>query len=539
MLPGMPRAPSLLAALVIPLVLLLGLPGCGDETPSRTPTAPGARDVAKAPAPVVIEAPALDQAWWKRTPKARLFLSGGQRGRLRPSARTVPATGGLERTAAVLYRLREAGRQAGTAVGALSLGWSLAGTAEAQEEARADYVRAVHAALGYQGALLGGTDLIQAAMAQPRGAGPETPTPPLNVKLANTSPAAGSTELYSDFTLGTLGLRTFGIIDPAEAQPLADAGLVDAVSSPAQNMAGLQPKPEVVWVVGTRLMGAGTLAEIRASLARLGPGIVVDVAGSGLGAARVDAHRLTPTAEPLVVELAEEGTSVGVLDFDPAPGGDGWLVSYRQIPLVPQWEKYGGPALASVRQLAGLYRALVRERGYLHDAPRVARPGPRYVGSSACAACHAAIYTDWKRSPHAVALETLQEVDHHWDPACAGCHVVGWSRDREGGWARARSGFRSPDKTPFLGGVGCESCHGPGSAHAADPSDRSLFAPGGPNQRQMGKAGCMTCHDASNSHGFEAAYASTHAPAVDHHRVPADRKSVLPPGWKPPARGGK
>ena len=83
-----------------------------------------------------------------------------------------------------------------------------------------------------------------------------------------------------------------------------------------------------------------------------------------------------------------------------------------------------------------------------------------------------------------------------------------------------------------MGGVGCENCHGPGSAHAADPYDRSLFAPGGPNRRSMDKQGCMTCHDAENHHGFAEAFETRHLPAVDHRRVPSDRRTVLPEGWK-------
>ena len=535
------RRASSFRTTVTTLLLVLLLAACGEDEPSRAggdgggaSSGPGANDGpdggGPAPKPMT-EEPPLDVEWWGRKPTARLFLSGGQQGAFRPTSHDHPPTGGLERTAAVLYRVRDIGKKQGTAVGAVGLGWSMRGNLEQQEEARADYLRALHAALGYDAALLGGTDLTVDAMCQPRGPGPETPTPPLNVKPSNTNPTAGATRVYADVQVGPVAVRALGIVDPVEAQVLADAGLVDAVSSPAQNMAGLRPKPDAVWVVGTRLIGKGTLGEIVGSLRRLGPGIVVDMSGKGFGEAKLDRAPLRADGDPLVVALPPHGTDVGVLDFD--KGDDGaWLVSYRQIPLVAAWEKYGGPALASAKHLSSLYRQLLRERRYVHTFQRMRRTDATYVGSSACAACHAAIYNDWRGSTHATALEGLTRVGHEWDPECLRCHVVGWERGKDGTWTSWKSGFRDAEKTPFMGGVGCENCHGPGSAHAADPYDRSLFAPGGPNRRSMDKQGCMTCHDAENHHGFAEAFETQHLPAVDHRRVPSDRRTVLPEGWK-------
>ena len=37
------------------------------------------------------------------------------------------------------------------------------------------------------------------------------------------------------------------------------------------------------------------------------------------------------------------------------------------------------------------------------------------------------------------------------------------------------SGHINDEKTPHLRHVGCESCHGPGSGHAADPKDKKLL----------------------------------------------------------------
>jgi hypothetical protein len=167
---------------------------------------------------------------------------------------------------------------------------------------------------------------------------------------------------------------------------------------------------------------------------------------------------------------------------------------------------------------------MVREGGYLARFPRHPDEGPAYVGSSACAACHAAIYNAWRRTPHAAALETLQQKDYGWDPECVRCHVVGWERSTDGrSWTAWESGFATPDKTPYLGGVGCESCHGPGAAHVDDPWKAE------PARTKPDKGWCVRCHDPENSHGFDEGYQRVFLPGVDHREVPQDRKTVVPP----------
>ena len=80
---------------------------------------------------------------------------------------------------------------------------------------------------------------------------------------------------------------------------------------------------------------------------------------------------------------------------------------------------------------------------------------------------------------------------------CIRCHVTGWQQP--GGVCRI-------DKTEFGGagvsghGVGrrdvqCESCHGPGSEHAADPPEHI--------QVDVTAPMCMRCHEAANSPHFD------------------------------------
>jgi hypothetical protein len=103
-----------------------------------------------------------------------------------------------------------------------------------------------------------------------------------------------------------------------------------------------------------------------------------------------------------------------------------------------------------------------------------------YLGSEACKACHAPAYRQWKTTPHARAFATLARARQTANLDCVPCHVTGF--ERPGGPARrAELGPRVD--------VGCESCHGPGSAHAAQPS-------AAPYPRQVPERVCAECHRA-------------------------------------------
>lgn len=102
-----------------------------------------------------------------------------------------------------------------------------------------------------------------------------------------------------------------------------------------------------------------------------------------------------------------------------------------------------------------------------------------YVGTSKCKMCHLKVHRSWKKTEMAQALETLKpgsavEVkkkygldpakDYSTDKGCLKCHTTGY--DHEGGYVipdpEDKKAVRRAKK---LAGVGCESCHGPGSAY--------------------------------------------------------------------------
>ena len=140
--------------------------------------------------------------------------------------------------------------------------------------------------------------------------------------------------------------------------------------------------------------------------------------------------------------------------------------------------------------------------------------GRSFVGSEVCADCHTIAAARWKETPHSHALGSLvdpmerSETPRHFDPECISCHVTGWESQRHLPYV---SGYVGLDESPLLHDVGCESCHGPGSAHVAAENgeeqvdEAELIR----RQKQMrlpltkAESRCILCHDLDNSPDFD------------------------------------
>lgn len=118
-----------------------------------------------------------------------------------------------------------------------------------------------------------------------------------------------------------------------------------------------------------------------------------------------------------------------------------------------------------------------------------------YVGTASCARCHGEAATALSLTAHAHALATLEDANASRDPRCLRCHVVGWGRD--GGFpGRAAPGAPEDAPTPeALANVGCEACHGPGSAHVAAPA-------AGYGDLPADGSACVACHTIETSPDF-------------------------------------
>ncbi len=119
--------------------------------------------------------------------------------------------------------------------------------------------------------------------------------------------------------------------------------------------------------------------------------------------------------------------------------------SYQRAPRRSTRRKCVNPCLAAVFALLAGFGAIAA--GAAQQLRGVPRPDPRFavLGSESCRACHRSLYEAWEQSPHALSTTKLT-FEQSFDPECTGCHV--------------------PDADAFEDGVGCEACHGPGSAYS-------------------------------------------------------------------------
>lgn len=113
-----------------------------------------------------------------------------------------------------------------------------------------------------------------------------------------------------------------------------------------------------------------------------------------------------------------------------------------------------------------------------------ADPNYRVAGSASCVSCHKPDHAVWHGSRHSHAGATLQAKGFHVDAQCLQCHTTGFAQP---------GGFVSPNRTPELMSVGCESCHGPSQAHVKQPKVRTPY-----NAMDQ----CIRCHDHENSPQF-------------------------------------
>ncbi len=110
-----------------------------------------------------------------------------------------------------------------------------------------------------------------------------------------------------------------------------------------------------------------------------------------------------------------------------------------------------------------------------------------YIGWRRCGKCHKAELGSWQRTRHAKAYETLVKKNRQYNLDCLFCHVTGIDHQHK---------LAALSLSADLREVGCESCHGPGRAHAANPQKNKLIS------RPLEKI-CLSCHTKAHDPNFK------------------------------------
>ncbi len=186
----------------------------------------------------------------------------------------------------------------------------------------------------------------------------------------------------------------------------------------------------------------------------------------------------------LVVQPGSRGMRLGRLDLE-LQNGNVKTWNHKVIPM-PE-------SIADAPELASWYEEYntkVKEN-YLKrvELRKTKKSGKSpYVGAEVCSTCHATQHAVWSDSQHAIAYEDLEDVNKAFDPACIGCHTVGF--DKPGG-------FFDINVTGHLLGVQCESCHGAGRVHVEAAGKKPP-----PNAEWSREKICGQCHIQKHSPGF-------------------------------------
>jgi len=207
------------------------------------------------------------------------------------------------------------------------------------------------------------------------------------------------------------------------------------------------------------------------------------------------------------------GKTLGFVQWRPeASGADTWrhgeIHMTEDVAVDPDQQAVLASFHEAIKSTAEYQTAT--KRLFAHDLPE-RDPESAYVGADACQSCHADEHAQWANTPHAIAYNTLVQRQRHYYPECVTCHVTGFGYD---------TGFQIGDEDrAHLGGVQCETCHGPGRSHTASPKTDNI-------RREAPPSLCGQCHTQEHHPGF-AAVAERLMPTVDHTQALSDIRELI------------
>lgn len=387
-----------------------------------------------------------------------VFLTGGERGALEPCGCATGQLGGLARRSTVLALERPDPAAALT----LSCGGLLRDTSALDALTLQTAMQAL-GAMAYDAHVPSARELALGHEALEAGRRSGVPWLAANVVSKDGDRRAATQPLFVK-TVGDHIVSVIGLVLPEDPAPTEFV-----ITDPLAALEASRPTPGSTPVI----VVSGAIADVRALMSRASSrwAETLVLVGDPQGG---------PTTRPLDDHIISSGQR-----------GHYMLVAYaghahdapRVIPLDESW-----PSDPSMGVLIAIHRQRIVMEGVLDDLYERTDPpgGLGYVGPEACADCHAEAFAAHAGSRHSHAIDSLRPEERFLDPDCLACHSTGFG---------LKTGFAGLDKTPDLARVGCESCHGPGSAHVIEPFQ----------QKMIKDVRCTTCHDAENSPDFDRA----------------------------------
>jgi hypothetical protein len=275
--------------------------------------------------------------------------------------------------------------------------------------------------------------------------------------------------------VGILGILSPKLIDNA----CHDVKVIDPIVSLKPLLSNLSDKTDLLILLSH--------AEIEDSIkiAETYPEFDLIITGHGIDEPGL---HLTKVKNTYVIPVGEKGKYLGTITMPPKYSrtdvdkpSNSYLPPVEIISIDERFEDS-----PEIKMLLRIYQQRLRDEELIKRVFKTDSPSNlTFIGNNDCAVCHSKIFKHWEKTSHASAYETLLKVEHEHDPECIECHTTGLSYF---------TGFETIDSTPGLKGVGCESCHGPGSAHKETQS------------KDYGKADveiCKSCHEDEHSPGFK------------------------------------
>jgi hypothetical protein len=278
----------------------------------------------------------------------------------------------------------------------------------------------------------------------------------------------------------TLTVGILGIVSPELIENISqDIEVTDPVLSLKPLLSDLHDKTDILILLSHAEMEESIkIADVCPELDLIISGHLVD---------RPDLY-LKKVNNIYVIPVGEKGKYVGKVTLSTQQkqtGEDEHVNSFspaiETIPLDGKFEDS-----SEIAMLLRIYQQRLKDEELLAQVFKIDPPSNlTFIGNDDCTICHNKIFKHWEETGHASAYETLVKSEHENDPECVACHVIGLNYF---------TGFETIESTPELKGVGCESCHGPGSDHKETQS------------KDYGKVGverCGTCHNDEHSPNFE------------------------------------